>query len=148
MAVLWEEAWKASALLRVAEVLLFLFLLPYRLFRLLNPAKNPSPELVASKGRPQCFMDPESLAHASRVLGSDAAALNELVEGLLDRQLRQGRQLAVVVPAYYKGVEIVHVGCGLHRTHAGADRMEVWKPVTPRTRFLVNSVSGPGKLDS
>ena len=87
---------------------------------------RPSADRVIAEGPPRVFLSDDAQARAARALkGSDCgknvdvAALNKRVVAAVRASLASARQVGIVVVAYYKGYEIVHVGGGLCR--AGVD---------------------------
>ena len=111
----------------------------------------PAPSALLARSRPyvaddggfgaRSFLALAGVAAADAVLadrGTDSAALAQRMATVIDERLAAGRQTALVICAYYKGVEIVHVGGGRVRR---ADRESPWRPVQPSDLFAVFSVS-------
>jgi CubicO group peptidase (beta-lactamase class C family) len=111
----------------------------------------PAPPALLARSRPyvaddggfgaRSFLALAGMAAADAVLadrGTDSAALAQRMATVIDERLAAGRQTALVICAYYKGVEIVHVGGGRVRR---ADRESPWRPVQPSDLFAVFSVS-------
>ena len=106
---------------------------------LFHSKPRPSPERVLADGPAQVFLSAEGQSFAAKKLGLDIVSLNEKVVEDVNTALSSGRQLGLVVTAYYKGVEIVHVGGGLSRRQNGPN--DAWKPVGPTDLFTINSVT-------
>lgn len=93
---------------------------------------------VLSIGPPRCFLDENEITSAKQVTKVDIIKLNQNVNKLLQEQLIKRRQLGVSVVAYYQGKIVVHVVGGVYRTSCGKPS---WLPVTPATRFMIQSVT-------
>ena len=145
-----EEDAKLSWFAYVVVGLLHLLYLPLRLLWLLvlapllrmlfgqRPAQ-PSPSRVLEEAPATVFLSEATQAYAAKKLGHDIPALNEKVVRAVNATLRSGRQLGLVVVAYYRGYEVVHVGGGLCRSQRGPH--EPWRPVGPSTLFTCMSVT-------
>ena len=81
-----------------------------------------------------------AVAAADRVLADRKVTSAELVKrmcAVLDERLASGRQRALVICAYYKGVEILHICGGCVRSPSQAH----WRPIHREDLFAVFSVS-------
>jgi CubicO group peptidase (beta-lactamase class C family) len=164
----YESVGSISMIMLPLYIIFFIIALPFRILHtILSMLSNaflgliplggyaPSPEAVFRMSPSVCYLSPADIKAQPEL-----EALNQKVIEIVDRQLRSGRQLGVIVCAYHKGVEVVHVGGGVYRRCAqngcgksvlggdvgtsatgGSCRGDPWEPVAPSTLFLLQSVT-------
>jgi len=141
--VIEEKLESVSFLVSLFEIIFWIILVPFELLILLfqqlgliAKANYPTGEEVLSMAPPRSFLTEDEMTYVPKDI--DVKVLNDKVISVLHEHLLKRRQLGVSVVAYYKGQLIVHVGGGVYRTACGKP---AWKPVSPATRFMIQSVT-------